>query len=118
MKTFLTQTEKLTPCEACRWLKDRTGVKPSVATIHRWLNRGARGVTLASQRVGGVTYIATEDLEAFLAACNSRPRPRTTTLPLSSAASAPEPPRESAIHREQIKAGHRALRAKLGRPHP
>lgn len=58
--------------EVVIWLRDHKGVRPAVATIHRWINQGVRGTFLPSQRVGGMAYVTLDDLEAFLAACDQR----------------------------------------------
>jgi hypothetical protein len=106
--------ENLSVRDVTRWLRDRTGVKLAVATIHRWIIKGVRGTFLPSQRIGGVTYVAVDDLEAFLAACNCR-RPRPTPRDQVHAP-AEAPTHSSAIRRQQIAATNEALRRRLGRP--
>jgi hypothetical protein len=44
---------------------------PHCVTLHRWCTRGVGGHRLNKVRVGGRTYIAANDLRAFITAINS-----------------------------------------------
>jgi hypothetical protein len=113
MSVLRDPAQRLTAREATRWLRDRTGVKPSIATIHRWAGKGVRGSRLRAQRVGGVLYIAPVDLEAFLASCDAR-GPKTT-VPTEMIVRNDDSSCLSAGRRQQITATAEALRARLGR---
>jgi excisionase family DNA binding protein len=43
----------------------------SMATIYRWIRRGARGVKLQAARVGGRYFFKRSDVEQFLNSVNS-----------------------------------------------
>lgn len=58
--------ELLTPKQAAACLPGRGRGKPvHVATIHRWIQKGIRGVHLEAVRVGGVLYTNRRALQAF-----------------------------------------------------
>jgi hypothetical protein len=60
----------------------RDGQHPHVATLHRWITRGVRGVVLESFLVGGARCTTSAMVETFLARLNSpadAPAPRTPT---------------------------------------
>lgn len=66
MSTTSLRSPPMTVRDAVRWIRDRTGKKPSVETIHRWMKKGVRGKILPALRLGGVWYVETEDLVAFI----------------------------------------------------
>ena len=57
--------------------RQRYPSRPSLATMHRWMSRGARGVVLESVLVGGRRYTSKEALRRFHEALNaSRTKPK------------------------------------------
>lgn len=42
-----------------------TGRRVHIATVYRWIQRGVRGVRLASIRIGGTTYTSLEAVQRF-----------------------------------------------------
>lgn len=68
----ITETESdpfLTVHEAAALLPGR----PHVATIRRWLSRGARGIRLECVKIGGRTFVRQSALERFVEACSAGP---------------------------------------------
>ena len=59
----------------------RLSTNPSVATLHRWASKGARGVILKTYLIGGRRYTTAEDLEDFVARLNE---PRGRDVPPTS----------------------------------
>jgi hypothetical protein len=60
----------------------RDGQRPHIATLHRWITRGCRGVTLESFLVGGARCTTAALVEKFLSALNApadSAAPRTPT---------------------------------------
>jgi hypothetical protein len=68
----------------------RVGKKTHVATIHRWIQHGVRGVKLEAARLGGRWVTSDEALQRFAEAL-------TTTLPTG----APPPPRTTSATRRR-----------------
>ena len=64
----------------------RMGAKVNVATLWRWMTRGARGVVLETVRVGNQNYTTEQAVREFIVA-QSRPK-ATIRLNPSHAASA------------------------------
>jgi len=44
-----------------------------LSTLYRWISQGARGRTLESVRLGGITYTSVEAIERFMAPDESMP---------------------------------------------
>jgi hypothetical protein len=107
---FSSCRELLTVRDAVRWIRNQTGVTPSIETIHRWMRKGVRGRVLPSRRIGGVWYISPDDLATFI---DSGSRAGATTP--SPAASARRPPRPTPGRREEIEASKTELKRRLGR---
>lgn len=63
---------RLTVKEAVGLIQDRTGRRPGLPTVYRWILKGVRGHRLASSFAGGIRLISVRDIDAFLAACNER----------------------------------------------
>ncbi|GAG89257.1 unnamed protein product [marine sediment metagenome] len=56
------QTERtVTFKEAARYLPGH----PAISTLHRWRNRGIKGVKLETIRIGGVRYSSRQALQRF-----------------------------------------------------
>lgn len=49
--------------------KRRKGKRPHAATMFRWAQKGVRGVTLETIRVGGTLCTSTEALQRFCERC-------------------------------------------------
>jgi hypothetical protein len=111
MATLSSCHEALTVRDCVRWIRDQTGVTPSVETIHRWMRKGVRGRVLPSWRVGGVWYVSPADLATFLEAGDRRGS--GATAPASSARQAVRP---TPAQREQRAASKAELKRRLGRP--
>lgn len=110
MTMFASCRELLTVRDSARWIRDQTGIAPSVETIHRWMRKGVRGRVLQSRRIGGVWYISPDDLASFLKYGNKR----------EPAAHSPELPVRAAIgvtptRRRQIRNAKAELMRRLGR---
>lgn len=72
MTMFASSRELLTVRDAARWIKDQTGVGPSIETIHRWMRKGVRGRILSARRIGGIWYVSPGDLSSFIFAHSGR----------------------------------------------
>jgi hypothetical protein len=106
MSMFCSGRELLTVRDAARWIESQTTVKPSVETIHRWMRKGVRGRMLPSRQIGGVWYVAHDDLAAFIEAGDKRRTPTAAVSP----ASRPSPRRQ-----EELAKNKTELLRKLGR---
>jgi hypothetical protein len=49
----------------------RNDTKVSLATLHRWITHGVRGVRLEVVKVGGMTYTSDEAIARFIAAVSA-----------------------------------------------
>ena len=59
----------------------RDGQRPHIATLHRWITRGCRGVVLESFLVGGARCTTAAFVEKFLAALNAPAETAPTRTP-------------------------------------
>ncbi len=50
------------------WCEDHIGQRTHISTVHRWRQRGARGVKLETILVGGTRYTSSEALQRFFTA--------------------------------------------------
>jgi len=95
--------------EAARYIGTLSGRKPTVSTIHRWIQKGVRGRKLPSRRLGGLHLICRSDIDAFMASdcaqshCTSKPTPTPVAF------------KSRQSHRQhRINACHEELAQKLG----
>jgi hypothetical protein len=86
--------------EAAAWVRDRTGRKTHLATLHRWALRGCRGRRLESVLIGRQRMTSREALLRFFDA-RSQPADIEATAP---AAPPPPPPamKSAALDVEQL----------------
>lgn len=68
----LQSEELLSVFEVTRRLPNR----PHIATVHRWITRGLRGVKLEATRIGGRVFTSVEALQRFADALTSSGRDR------------------------------------------
>jgi hypothetical protein len=89
----MTSHETLIPLKAAAaWIAHRTGGhRPHVATLHRWADRGVRGVKLEVVNVGHVRFTSVEALIRFISASPKR----VSTPQPNDAEQADAPPRRS-----------------------
>ncbi len=73
----LKEAADLFPCR-------RQGAKVNVATLWRWMTRGARGVILETVRVGNQNYTTEQAIREFIHA-QSRPAAAPVTQPSNTA---------------------------------
>ena len=60
-------TERLiTIAQAAKWFEGRTGKKPSVAAIYRWVGRGVKGRRLESVRAGRDLFTSEEACSRYM----------------------------------------------------
>jgi hypothetical protein len=99
--------------EAAEWMQERTGHRPGIPSIYRWILKGVRGVRLASEFVGGVRLISINDLEGFLRACNER-LGDTSSTPVVHASPPRAPSSRYSLRRKQIHRNTENLRRQFG----
>lgn len=71
--------------------------RPAIATLHRWRQRGVRGVKLETVLIGGIRYTSREAIVRFIAAQNPNDVPATHVITATQ-------------RRKLAEAAHRALR--------
>lgn len=64
----------LTMAEATKAFPNR----PSLATLHRWCQKGSRGVKLESFLIGSYRYTSHEAIQRFIERCNQSPEERAS----------------------------------------
>jgi len=84
-------SELITFAQAAKELPGR----PSIATLHRWRQRGVRNVRLRTHLIGGRRYVDRADLEAF---CVATTAAGEASPPFYSCST---PQREAAIQRAE-----------------
>jgi hypothetical protein len=96
----LHREELVTFNEAAAWVRDRTGRKTHLATLHRWALRGCQGRRLESVLIGRQRMTSREALLRFFEA-GSQPSAIQATAP---AAPPPPPPgiKSAARHVEEL----------------
>ncbi len=52
--------------QAARWFEERTGKRPSVAAIYRWVGRGVNGRRLETVRAGRDLFTSEEACSRFM----------------------------------------------------
>jgi hypothetical protein len=52
--------------QAARWFEERTGKRPSVAAIYRWVGRGIKGRRLETVRAGRDLFTSVEACSRFM----------------------------------------------------
>ena len=52
--------------QAARWFEERTGKRPSVAAIYRWVGRGIKGRRLETVRAGRDLFTSEEACSRFM----------------------------------------------------
>ena len=57
---------------------------PHIATIHRWIATGCRGIKLESLLVGGTRYTSTEALERFVLETTAAANAKSQSIPSDS----------------------------------
>jgi hypothetical protein len=63
----------LSPTQAAARIGAVSGRTPHVATVIRWITRGARGRKLPAVRQGGQWLVSAADADAFVRAVNAAP---------------------------------------------
>ena len=53
-----------------------TGVRPHLATIHRWCTKGSRGIKLESKVLGGRRFATIEAVQRFMDAVTEASEPQ------------------------------------------
>ena len=73
----MTSDETMIPLKAAvDWIARRTGGhRPHIATLHRWADRGVRGVRLEVVNIGHVRFTSVEALVRFMSASPQRSAP-------------------------------------------
>ena len=66
MKALIDRERLITMADAGRWIAQRTGKRPYVATVYGWARRGVGGRVLESVRVGRRRYTSVEALCRFM----------------------------------------------------
>lgn len=75
-------SERLSMRQARDYIERQLGVAPAtVGTMHRWCERGFRGVRLSHVRVGRRRWTTRGDVDAFMDCCGFTATPKTEGTP-------------------------------------
>lgn len=86
------QREQLcTLAEAAAWVRDRSGRKTHLATLHRWALRGCRGRRLETLLIGRQRMTSKEALHRFFEAESPAVQPAAPATPPPASPAAPAP---------------------------
>lgn len=83
----LQREQLVTLAEAAAWVRDRSGRKTHLATLHRWALRGCRGRRLETLLIGRQRMTSREALHRFFEA---RPPADQPAAPVSPPAASPD----------------------------